>query len=67
VLGSGPSTQFLPTVEENLAAIILRAHREVNPIRGAALLHDEFVKLLFRAIGDVQQNARHAHKVTGTL
>ena len=46
--GPDPGTKFLAAVEENLAAVILRAHREVNPIRGAALLHDEFVKLPFR-------------------
>ena len=31
---------FLPTVEEDLPAIILLPHREVNPIGGAALLED---------------------------
>ena len=44
MLGPDPSTKFLSAVEENLAAIILWPHGEVNPISGAALLLDEFIK-----------------------
>ena len=35
---------YLPTIEENLPAIVGRTYREVNPIRGAALLLDQLVK-----------------------
>ena len=63
VPGPDPSTKFLPAVEENLPPIILRAHREVNPIRGAALLQYQFIKVALRAIGDIQQYARHADHV----
>ena len=63
VPGPDPGTKFLAAVEENLPSVLLRTHREVNPIRGAALLEDELVKLPFRTIGDIQQNARHADHV----
>ena len=35
---------YLPTIEEDLSAIVGRTYREVNPIRGAALLLDQLVK-----------------------
>ena len=35
---------YLPTIEENLPAIVRGTHREVNPIRGATLLLDQLVK-----------------------
>ena len=41
-------------VEENLAAIILRSHREVNPIGRTALLQNQFIKVTLRTIGDVE-------------
>ena len=50
-------------VEENLAAIILRSHREVNPIGRAALLQNQFIKVTLRTIGDIQQNSRHPDHV----
>ena len=50
---------FLPTVEENLPAVILGPHREVNPVGRPALLKNQFVKISLRAIRDIQQNARH--------
>ena len=63
MLGSGPSTKFLTAIEENLAAIFLRTHGEMNPIGGAALLQYQFIKVALGTIGDVQQNARHADHV----
>ena len=53
----------LPAVEENFAAIILRSHREVNPIGRAALLQNQFIKVTLRTIGDVEQDARHPDHV----
>ena len=53
----------LPAVEENFAAIILRPHREVNPIRRAALLQNQFIKVTLRTIGDIQQYSRHPDHV----
>ena len=47
-------------VKEDLPAIILRPHREVDPIGGAPLLLDKFIEIPFRAIGDVEQDSRHA-------
>lgn len=54
-----PATFLLSAVEEDLAAILFRTHREVNPIRRASSLQDQFVELPFRAIGDVEQDACH--------
>ena len=53
----------LPAVEENLAAIILRSHREVDPIGRAALLQNQFIKVTLRTIGDIQQYSRHPDHV----
>ena len=50
-------------VEENLAAIILRSHREVDPIGRAALLQNQFIKVTLRTIGDIQQYSRHPDHV----
>ena len=35
---------YLPTIEENLSAIVGRSYCEVNPIRGATLLLDQLVE-----------------------
>ena len=35
---------LLPTVKENPPAVLLRPHRKVNPIGGAALFLDQFVE-----------------------
>ena len=40
-------SRFLsPAIEENFPPIILRLHREVDPIGGAAFLEDELVEIL---------------------
>jgi hypothetical protein len=53
VPGPDPSTKFLAAVEENLAAIVFRPHREVDPIGRAAFLLDEFIEVTLCAIGDI--------------
>ena len=53
----------LSTIKEDLPAIILRPYREVNPIRGAALLLDQLVELLLGAISDIQQYPSHPDHV----
>ena len=59
--GPGPSTKFLAAVEENLPPIILRAHGEVNPIRGASLLLDEFIKRPAVFVSRIEQEPRIAY------
>ena len=51
---------YLPAIEENLPPIILRAHREVYPIRRTPLLLDEFIEIAMGTIRDVEQDASHA-------
>ena len=46
---------YLPTIEENLPAIVGRTYREVNPIRGAALFLYQFIKHPAVFIGGVKQ------------
>ena len=58
---SGPVSRFLsPAIEENFPPIILRFHREVDPIGGAAFLLDQFIEIALGSIRDVEQDARHA-------
>ena len=47
-------SRFLsPAIEENLPAIILRPHGEVNPVGSATLLEDQLVKVtLSQTLGD---------------
>ena len=47
-------------IKENLPAIILRPHREVNPIGGAALFEDKLIIIPLGTIRDIQQDARHS-------
>ena len=54
---------YLPTVEENLPAIVLRPHGEVNPIGSAALFEDELIEVTLRSISDIQQYPRHPDHV----
>ena len=56
----------LSAIKENLPAVIFRTHGEVNPIGGAALLLDEFIKIPFRAICDVQKDSRHPNHMFRT-
>jgi hypothetical protein len=50
----------LPAVEEDLAAIVFRTHGEMNPIGGAALLEDQFVKVTMGTIRDVESLGQKA-------
>ena len=50
----------LSAVEENLPAVILRAHRKVNPISRTALLLNQLIEVTMSAIGDIQQDYSHA-------
>ena len=56
VPGSNPGTKFLSTVEENLAAVVLRAHGEVHPVGGASLLLDQFVQFPAVLVSRVKQD-----------
>ena len=50
----------LSAVEENLPAVILRTHREVNPISRTALLLNQLIKIPLSAVCDIQQYPHHA-------
>ena len=57
---SGPVSRILsPAIEENFPPIILRLHREVDPIGSAALFLDEFIEVAMGTIRDVEQYPRH--------
>ena len=65
--GAQKSTCFcLPAVEENLPVIVLRTHGEVNPIRGAALLLDEFVEHPAVFISRIEQQTGIAYHLFRT-
>ena len=51
----------LSAIKENLPAIILRPHGEVNPVGGATLLEDEFIEVALGPISDIQQYPRHPY------
>lgn len=57
IWGSGSSLGLLRLNKTNYSAIIFRANGEVNPVApGAVALDEKLVILLFRAIGDIQQD-----------
>ena len=51
----------LSAIEENLSAVIFWTHGEVNPIGGAALLLDEFIKHPAVFVGGVEQQTGAAN------
>ena len=54
-----PADHFLSSaIEENLAAVVFRAHRKVNPIGSAAFLLDEFIKHPMVFVSGVEQQTR---------
>ena len=51
---------YLPTIEEDLSAIVGRSYCEMDPVGRAALFENQFIEISLRTICDIQKDYRHA-------